>query len=521
MEKQILLVVDQNGQHTGRYVEKDRAHTGRGKKHLAISVLLYNRKGKVLLQHRKHKIHNDIWDFTGSTHNMHKKDGTNETSEEATYRCLKREYGIDEKINLRVLGGVNYYAPYGEYCENEHDIILVGEYNGRIKPSKEVSYNYKWVDKGDFLKDIGKNPKKYAPWAVLGSELLKRRIESTFQHKLEEFLKIYIKYASKYFKELKSDKSYPELIGSYFNELEGFTAGGKKIRGFLVSLGYQIAGGQDVSKILPVALANEFLQSFFLIHDDIMDRSSTRRGKPSMHVRYSKEFGDFYGLSQAILVGDAANALGVELIAHSAIDNKKKLLVLENFNDITKTTIFGQGLDVEASYKKPTIDLIWKIIELKSARYSVTGPLTLGALCGEAKLELFKDIEKFGLLIGTVFQLHDDFLGVYGDEKDMGKPVLSDMQEGKNTLLFHKAMEFANGRDKKTLSMLWGKENATLFDLEKIKTIIEKSGALEWSTKEEERLVGDAKKYIPKLTKDKETQSILLGLCDFVISRIS
>ena|SRR3990167_3710182 len=112
---QTVILVDKEGKHTGEYVEKDLAHTGRGKRHLAISVLLYNRRGQVLLQHRKHKIHNDIWDFTGSTHHLHRDDGTDETSEEATHRCLKREYGINEKIDLRVIGAVDYYAPYGEY----------------------------------------------------------------------------------------------------------------------------------------------------------------------------------------------------------------------------------------------------------------------------------------------------------------------------------------------------------------------------------------------------------------------
>lgn len=170
--QQTIILVDENDRVLG-YASREECHTGRGKRHLAISVLLYNSRGQVLLQHRKHKIHDDIWDFTGSTHHLHRDDGTNETSEEATYRCLKREYGINEKIDLRVIGGINYYAPYGKFCENEHDIILVGEYNGRLKPNKEVAYNYKWIDEKAFLRDIEKNPKKYAPWAVLAVKQLK------------------------------------------------------------------------------------------------------------------------------------------------------------------------------------------------------------------------------------------------------------------------------------------------------------------------------------------------------------
>lgn len=177
MTKQTILVVDDKGNFTGEYVEKEVAHTGAGKHHKAISVIIFNSKGEILLQHRKHKVHNDIWDVTGSTHHLHKKNGQDETDEEATYRCLKREWGIKEKIPLKALGGVNYFAPYGDFCENEYDIFLIGKYNGPIFPSKDVSYNYKWMKKTDFLKDINKNPKNYAPWVVACIKLLK---ENTF-----------------------------------------------------------------------------------------------------------------------------------------------------------------------------------------------------------------------------------------------------------------------------------------------------------------------------------------------------
>lgn len=172
-DDQVILVVDENGNHTGEYVEKWVAHTGEGQHHKAISVLLYNSKDEVLIQKRKHKVHNDIWDLTGSTHQLHRKDGTDETDEEATWRCLEREYGISEKIPVKVMGGVNYFAPYGEFCENEYDVILTGEYNGEVKPNSETEYEHKWMNKQEFLKDIEANPKKYAPWAVEGVKLLK------------------------------------------------------------------------------------------------------------------------------------------------------------------------------------------------------------------------------------------------------------------------------------------------------------------------------------------------------------
>lgn len=173
---QIILVADKHGKHTGKYIDKETAHTGKGKRHLAISVLLYNDKNQVLLQKRKHKIHSGFWDFTGSTHHLHKDNGKDETSQEATYRCLEREYGVFEKLKLKVIGGISYFAADGKFCENEHDIILLGKYDGKIKPNKEVAFDHKWLNKDEFFEDVKKNPKQYAPWVLLAVKLVKKHL---------------------------------------------------------------------------------------------------------------------------------------------------------------------------------------------------------------------------------------------------------------------------------------------------------------------------------------------------------
>ena len=174
MDEQIILVVDEQGNFKGEYIPKSVGHTGEGKRHLAISVLIYNSKGQVLLQRRKHQVFDDIWDVTGATHPLH-KDGKDETLEEATRRCLKDEWGIREMGEIRVIGEFNYFARYGEYCENEHCAILVGEYNGPLNLNSEVGYSYKWVSEEEFLKDIVKNPKEYSPWAVEAVKIIRTK----------------------------------------------------------------------------------------------------------------------------------------------------------------------------------------------------------------------------------------------------------------------------------------------------------------------------------------------------------
>ncbi len=518
---QTILVADKNGRHTGEYVKKEVAHTGRGKRHLAISVLLYNNKKQVLLQKRKHKIHNDIWDLTGSTHHLHRRDGTNETTEEATYRCLEQEYGIFAKIPLKVLGGINYFAADGKFCENEHDIIVAGEYSGEIKPNRDVHYDYQWVEFEDFLKDIVTNPKKYAPWALLAAKKLKDfQIEGELDDMLKKFLEIFENYSSFYFdNKIKNSSKYPKLITKLYKDLADFTNGGKRMRAFLVYLGYVIGGGRDLTKILPISLALEIIHSFLLIHDDIIDKSDTRRKKATIHKRYEKLFGQHYGISQAIVLGDIACFEAFELVNSSKFNADLKQICQKKLYEVLLETAYGEALDIEYSFRKLKISDIMQIADLKTARYSFVGPLTIGAILSKSTTGQIKAIQQFGLLIGIAFQLQDDYLGVFGDEAILGKSVLSDMREGKNTLLIYKAKELGTQDDHKTIDKLWGKNNATLSDLEKIKKIIVKSGAAKWSRAEMRKLVARAQKHVKLMTSDIKLQKVICEMADFIVTR--
>lgn len=171
MNQQIILAVDDQGKFL-EYIPKEVGHKGKGRRHLAITVLLFNSRGEVLLQKRKHKIFDNIWDFTASTHPLHTSSG-DESLEQATWRCLEIEYGIKEKMPLKNLGFFNYFAQYREYCENEYDALLVGEYNGEIQLNPQTAYEYKWIDKQVMFEDMEKNPQNYSPWSQKGLKLLK------------------------------------------------------------------------------------------------------------------------------------------------------------------------------------------------------------------------------------------------------------------------------------------------------------------------------------------------------------
>lgn len=165
---QIILACDDNGNFL-EYIPKEIGHTGEGRRHLAITVLIYNSKGELLLQRRKHKIFDNIWDFTASTHPLHAE--KDETPEEASLRALRREYQI-QNVDLKRVGEFNYFAKIGELCENEHDVFLTGEYDGEINLDPSVGYEYKWIDKKDFLKDFEANPENYTPWTKEAAKFL-------------------------------------------------------------------------------------------------------------------------------------------------------------------------------------------------------------------------------------------------------------------------------------------------------------------------------------------------------------
>src|SRR5690242_5312806 len=130
---QILLACDDEGQFTGQYVRRDIAHAGDGRRHLAIAVLLYNRRGEMLLQRRRHALFDDVRDITGATHPHRLADGTQEPLEEAALRCLRDEYGVT-LARLSEVGAFVYFArdPGGLHCENEHCTLYVGQYDGPV-----------------------------------------------------------------------------------------------------------------------------------------------------------------------------------------------------------------------------------------------------------------------------------------------------------------------------------------------------------------------------------------------------
>ena len=536
MSSQTLLVVDDRDKLLG-YAPREKCHTGRGIRHRAFVTLLFDSGGHVILQRRKHRLFDGFWDLTAISHPLH-IDGHDESYQEASDRALLRETEI-VSVPVRKIGAFNYFAQDGANCENEYCAVLIGRYDGGFRPNSEEVYEVKKINFKNFIAGISKNPQMYTPWARLAAKQLKSRVPlrqvedeaskagGQLQSELISFLSIFEPYAKKYFeRKIREISKYSPLISKLYRDLADFSSRGKKMRAFLVWLGYRVGkkgqgdrSGKDLERILPIALAFEMTQSFFLIHDDIIDNADLRRGKPTIHKIWGKKLGDEYGRSMAIVLGDIACLEIFNLVNAADFEPAALTSCIKNLTKVLLETAYGQTMDIDNAYRVPTMAEIYKVMDLKSARYSFVGPLTIGAqLAGTNKRQLAA-IAGFGLAVGKAFQLQDDILGVFGDKKILGKSVLSDMREGKNTILIYKARQLSSRREQERTDKIWGKGNSGVRELREIRRIIQRSGARQWCTLENKRLATRAKSYIGKITSDLELRQILAEIADFVISR--
>lgn len=511
-----LILVDRFDKPIG-YSNYDECHIGEGKHHRAFVTLLFDKDNNVILQKRKHRLFDGFWDLTAISHPLHLS-GRDESYQEASDRALLKEMGI-ASVPIEKIGAFNYFAQDGKNCENEYCVILVGNFDGQFKPNKSEVYEVKKVKFEEFIEDSRKNSKNYTPWSILSAQVLKKVSPNLFKSELSKFLASYEPYEKAYFaKKIKETSKYSPQIAELYRQLASFSTGGKRMRAYLVWLSYQVAGGRDLNKILPISLALEMTQNFLLIHDDVMDNSELRRGGLTIHKIYEKRFGVHYGESMAILLGDIACLEVFDIIASSSFSDEVKVRIQKIFSQTILETAYGQALDLEYGFKKPTFGQIMQVDDSKNS-YSIVGPLEVGAALGVMKNSQLSALKTCGAFLGRAYQLVDDILGVFGDERVLGKSTLSDIQEGKNTLLIYKAKQLANGKDRLFLEKVWGKSNVSFKDLEKVKEIIEKCGALEWCRQENRRLVTKAKREVEKITNESNLQAIFYQIADFVISR--
>ncbi|MBW2992627.1 polyprenyl synthetase family protein [Candidatus Woesearchaeota archaeon] len=299
--------------------------------------------------------------------------------------------------------------------------------------------------------------------------------------------------------------------------------GGKRVRPILVVMGYKLLKNKSPEKVIKPALAVELMESFLLIHDDIIDNDSLRRGKPTLHKIYEidkKENDEDYGKNMALLAGDLLAIFGSETILNSDFNHKIKARAVEKFNNIIANTIFGQTLDYLGNFSQEFAeDYIKRVHILKTAKYTIEGPLHIGAILAGAKEKHLKQISGFSIPLGQAFQIKDDILNIFGEESEIGKSVCSDIKEGKKTLLIAKALENSTLKQRLFIKRCLGNKNLTKKQIKKLKKIIIDTGSLDYSKQIAQDMVKRAKIKIKSSKFKKPAKIFLLNLADYIIER--
>lgn len=299
---------------------------------------------------------------------------------------------------------------------------------------------------------------------------------------------------------------------------------GKRLRGSLAAYTYDTLTGKDMSEqALQLGAALELMQDYLLIIDDVMDRSPLRRGKPTVHVQYASanpNASDHEANMVAINVGLLAQHIAAITIARIEEDPQNVRLATEAIHRNIAITGFGQ---IDDLYEQVGRSVTRKDIErkhlLKTAYYTFINPLQAGlALAGIE--DVHGDVLQYGAPAGTAFQVHDDYLGIFGDDTEMGKANLDDIREGKYTYMVQYALEHASGTEVDSLKQILCNVKADDADLAAVRDILVRTGALDANKQIESAEASKAKQAVlesklwPKSFADN-----LVALVDYSIER--
>ncbi len=271
------------------------------------------------------------------------------------------------------------------------------------------------------------------------------------------------------------------------DEARASVSGGKRFRAAFCYWGFRAVSPDvpDEKALLRACAALELLHASALVHDDFMDASATRRGRPATHVSFDtahREAGwtgspSQYGAAAAILLGDLLLSWADELLRRCGFPLERVGAALDVFDLCRSEVIAGQFLDVSVQARgRADVDTAMTVLRYKSAKYSIERPLHVGAALAGGDDVVLEQLSAFGLPLGEAFQLRDDQLGVFGDPATTGKPAGDDLVEGKRTVLVALALDGAPAADGAHLDGALGSALDT-DEVERLRRIIVESGA--------------------------------------------
>jgi len=328
------------------------------------------------------------------------------------------------------------------------------------------------------------------------------------------------------------DKKISGAEQVFMKEMLDFISGyclrnGKRIRPVLLLnayYGYR-KGFRKRAEIIKLAAVVELMHSLLLIQDDIIDRSELRRGEKSMHILLGEKYSQvtsnpLIGQDIASVLADVIFSCCIEIISGVDIRHNVKDSFLEVFSRTYEKTAWGQILDSLNSMPKsidPQSDAPMKIYLMKTAYYTMVYPLIMGyVLSGEKNGKEMRNIEAFAAPLGVAFQIRDDLLGVFGVEKETGKPNNSDILECKMTLLIQNTVKKLAGRERDRFIRIFLHAKKSVSDVEYIRSAIYESGALQETIKRHRELIDESCEMLDNLVMKKYNKDVIRGVIESV-----
>jgi len=345
-----------------------------------------------------------------------------------------------------------------------------------------------------------------------------------FKTDLDRQLKIYLDLK---IRESRRISSFTEEITKYIADLT--LRGGKRVRAALLYNSYLAHGGTDREMAMKAAMSMELAETYLLIHDDIMDNGTLRRGGLTIHEIYRRIADEQYhnkvhprgfGIAIGMCAGNIASALSYEILTKLDCLEVSKNTATKLLSDVYVLENYGQSLDMISQVRDDVTqkDII-QVHTLKTMPYTFDAPIKIGAiLAGATDADLAK-LDDYTLSLGIAYQVQDDILGLFGSAKKTGKQTTSDLKEGKKTLLILDALDVANAKQRETIVKNLGNKRVTVSDLKKVRAVVEDTGSLAKSKKLAENLARKAIKVISNLNLNPSGKEFLVGVAQYIIAR--
>lgn len=534
-----VVLLDEVGRPCGTELKR-AVHTADTPLHLGFSCYVVDASGRVLLTQRAatKTTWPGVWTNSCCGH-----PALGESVRDAVGRRLRDELGIDVGRMAMIMPDFTYRAEMANgVIEHEVCPVVVAEFHGEPRLNPAEVDDAQWVAWDDVCRRAATRPRSLSPWCV--EQVGRLELMSPALHALLDrdhdgaALDAPITDLGVSRRPAASNRTAPppaggdsfgafdplapirddladalanfiaersvELIGlgrpldAIVKEIGALVAsGGKRLRPAFVYWGHRAAAGTEPhAGVVAVAAAVEMLHTFALLHDDVMDRSATRRGRPSAHrglAALHREDGltgdpEWFGTSAAILAGDLAFLWSDQLFDAAPFDAATMDRARRVFNTMRTEVMAGQYLDlrlggvdnaIEREGDAATDDAARRVALLKSGRYTITRPLELGfALAGRPDEQRQVRLRTYGDTLGLAFQLRDDILGMFGDPANTGKAVTDDLRDGKQTLLMVRALTLSTAAQRKVLMNALGAPEIDDALADDCRNIIARSGAL-------------------------------------------